>query len=436
MGNMDLRGLSGRKLERKDASEPDIGEVKKLITKIGSSFEEFKSANDERLKQIEKGGASDVVTEEKLAKIETDLSGSVKELDGLKAVIEALSVKVNRPRGGGGRDDETPEQIEHRKAFKDYLRKGNENGLGELQVKALNITTDGDGGYAVPERIDRDISSLLVEVSPVRAEARVVSIGGETYKKLVNARGTSSGWVDEDDNRPETNTSQLKMVAPSMGELYAMPAATQTMLDDVFFDAEAWIGEEVNTEFAKQEGIAFIGGDGAKKPKGFLTYPTALTSDADGRAFGTVQHLLSGAAGGLSAASGSDVLIDMLYSLKAGHRQNAKWMMASPTVGSVRKLKDGDGNYIWQPGLALDRPDLLLGRPLVTAEDMPGIAADALPIALANWKAAYFVVDRMGTRVLRDPYSAKPYVLFYVTKRVGGGLVDSEAIKLLKIGAA
>ncbi|MCV6576274.1 MAG: phage major capsid protein [Cohaesibacter sp.] len=433
MQHFNPNSANGRPLERKDGGDLSLVEVKKLINQVGSNFEDFKSANDERLKQIEKGGASDPLTEEKLAKIEKDLSGSVADLNSLKSAIDDLSVKINRPRGGNGQE-ETPDQIEHRKAFNGYLKKGRELDLGDLQEKALNISTDGDGGYAVPEAIDRDISSQLVDVSPIRSEARIVQVGTSDYKKLVNAHGTASGWVDEDDARPQTDASKLKSVAPPIGEIYAMPAATQTMLDDVFFDAEAWIAEEVQIEFAKQEGVAFISGDGSKKPKGFLSYATAATDDAS-RAFGTLQHVVTGKADGFSATGGADVLIDMLYALKAGHRQNSKWMMASPTVGTVRKLKDSDGNYIWQPGLALDRPDLLLGRPVVTAEDMPKMAADALPIALANWKAAYYVVDRMGTRILRDPFTAKPYVLFYVTKRVGGAVIDSEAIKLLKVAA-
>ena len=435
MEHIKKKDFAGPALERKDAGDIDLAEVKKLISKIGNGFEEYKSTNDDRLKQIEKRGAADPVTEEKLAKIETEISTSTKELDGLKAAMDALSAKMNRPRAGGDRE-ETPEQTEHRKAFEAYLKKGHEADLADLQKKALNITTDGDGGFAVPQAIDQEITSQLVEVSPMRSVARIVQVGTSDYKKLVNVHGTASGWVDEDDARPQTNASNLQAIVPPIGEIYAMPAATQSMLDDVFFDAEAWVSEEVQTEFAKQEGIAFLSGDGSSKPKGILAYGTALTSDADGRAFGTLQHILTGAAAGFTDTAGADCLIDTLYALKAGHRQNSSWMMASPTVGKVRKLKNTDGDYLWQPGLALDRPDLLLGRPLVTAEDMPAVEADALPIALGNWKAGYYIVDRMGTRVLRDPYTAKPYVLFYITKRVGGAVVDSEAIKLVKVAAA
>ena len=416
-------------LRKKGAGEDELADV---IDRIGKGFEDYKSTNDAAIEELKKKGNTDPLTADKLKKIDeelTSLESLKKELENLKGAVDKVSVKANRPRGGS---EESVEQLEHRKAFGRFLRKGDIDNLSKLQEKALNITTDGDGGYAVPEMVDSEIADLLVEVSPVRSVARTITVGTSDYKKLVNIHGTASGWVDEDDARPETGTPGLQAVVPPIGEIYANPAATQTMLDDVFFNAESWLAEEVQTEFAKQEGVAFISGDGLKKPKGFLSYASVVTADA-GRAFGTLQHVVSGAAADFAAADPGDVLIDLFYSLKAGHRQNSSWMMNSQTTGRVRKFKDGDGNYLWQPGLGEGLVPTLLGRPLVTAEDMPAIAADSLPIALGNWQAGYYVVDRFGTRVLRDPFTNKPYVQFYTTKRVGGGVVDSEAIKLIKI---
>ena len=425
-------------LARKDRGDRDAianpDDLKGVIEEIGAAFEAFKKDNDARLKALEKKGSADVVTLEKVDRINgelTRLSELKSEMERVKQVLDEISAKASRPRAGG----ETAEQAEHHKAFNRFLRRGDDAGLSDLQKKALSIGVDGDGGYAVPEQLDRDIHSLLVEVSPVRSVARTITVGTSDYKKLVNTRGTASGWVDETAARPETGTPSLAQVIPPIGEVYANPAATQTMLDDVFFDAEGWLAEEVKTEFARQEGIAFVAGDGANKPKGFLTYATAATGDS-ARAFGTIQYVPTGAAADFAATDAADVLIDLFYAMKAGHRQRASWAMNSETVGRVRKFKDGDGNYLWRPGLAEGQPETVLGRPLVTMEDMPAVAADALAVALANWQAAYYIIDRMGTRVLRDPFTNKPFVHFYTTKRVGGAVVDTEAIKFIKIAAA
>lgn len=419
-------------LVRKNAGGGD--EAVKLIEKLGSTVEEMKKANDERLSQLEKKGAADPVTLDKLKKIEDEvatLDAMKKDFETVKSALDDLSAKANRPRGVEG---ESVEQAEHRKSFGKFMRKGDDSDLAELQMKALNISVDGDGGYAVPEIIDGEISKLLVNQSPIRSLARVVTVGSSDYKKLYSTGGAGYEWVDENDTRNETDTPQLASVTPPIGEIAAQPAATQTMLDDVFFDAEAWLSQEVQDAFALGEGVAFVSGNGTKKPKGFLDYATAATKDGT-RAFGTIQHIATGVADGFDADDPADILIDMFYALKAGHRQQSTWLMNSETVGTARKWKDNDGNYLWQQSLALGTPSTLIGRPVETDENMPGVAANSTPIALANWGAAYIVVDRMGTRVLRDPFTKKGFVKFYTTKRVGGSLGDSEAIKLARIAA-
>ena len=405
----------------------DMSEVKGLIEAQGRAFEEFKRVNDERIEAVKKGnGVADL--EAKLA----TMSDAMSRIEAEKQALEARVNKIGLSGVGEGKGDDA--KAEHKSAYMKWLRKGVDSGLAELEAKALNITTDADGGYAVPEEIDRDIQQTLLDISPVRSVATVRQISTSDYKKLVSRRGAASGWVDEDDGRAATNTPTLAQVTPFMGEIYANPQATQTMLDDVFFDAESWLAGEIADEFAYQEGVAFITGNGTKKPKGFLAYSTAATADS-GRAFGTLQHVLSGADGAFVAApNGGDCLITTVQSLKSGHRPGAVWMMNSLTLAAVRKLKDGDGNYLWRPGLEAGAPSSILGYRVVEAEGMPDLAADSLSIVFGNFRAGYLIVDRVGVRTLRDPYSNKPYVGFYTTKRVGGAVVDSEAIKVVKFG--
>ncbi len=404
--------------------ELDSKGLKELLEKQGQAFDEFKRTNDELIKAKADGKAvADL--EAKLAKLNT-------AFDDAQAQLKALEKRQGRPGTGGEAD---PAKAEHKAAFGNFLRKGDDGNLAELQKKAYNITTDADGGFAVPEELDRDILGLMVDVSPIREIANVRTVGTSDYKKLVNTRGTASGWVDEDDARAATASSSLAQVTAFMGEIYAYPQATQQMLDDVFFDAEQFIVDECYTEFAQKEGAAFVTGDGTKKPKGFLAYATAATADG-ARAFGTLEHVATGVAGDWAAASKSDVLITVVHKLKAGMRANARWVMNKNIMAEVRTFKDLEGNYIWRPGLEAGQPATLLGYGITEAEDMPAKAANSLSIAFGDFKRGYTIVDRIGTRILRDPYTNKPYVGFYVTKRVGGMVVDSQAIKVLKFAAA
>ncbi len=401
-------------------------DLKEVIDGLGRSFEEFKKTNDELLK-AKADGKTVADFEAKLSKINQDIA----QFSELKSALDQIEKKLNRPSAAGEGD---PAKAEHKAAFGKFLRKGIDDGLGELQQKAYNITTDADGGYAVPEELDRNILELLRDVSPMREVANVISIGGADYKKLVNKKGSTGGWVDEDDSRPGTDPSQFAILTPFMGEVYAYPQATQQMLDDVFFNAEAFITSECATTIAEMEGAAFTTGDGTKKPKGFLAYSTAATADGT-RAFGTLQHIVSGAAADWAATNPQDKLLDVVYALKKGYRANARWMTSKAMLNDVRKLKDSEGNYIWRPGLEAGQPDTLLGYMIAENEDMPVKAANALAMAFGDFKRGYTIVDRMGTRVLRDPYTNKPYVGFYMTKRVGGFLADSNAIKLFKFSA-
>lgn len=405
-------------------------EIQNALTALNRAFEEFKAKNDERLKQIETKGHADaaLVTEvENLNNAMTELQGQVREIQTAAA----------RPRLSRDGQEIDAQAAAYADAWNLFARTGEETPELVRAQNAMSTGSDADGGYAVPEELDRNILSLMQDVSPFRRLANVITVGSPNYRKLVNVHGAASGWVGETDPRSATNTAQLAQLTPFWGEIYANPQITQTTLDDVFFDVERWHADEVSSEFAQQEGAAFTSGDGTNKPKGFLAYTTAATRDS-ARAFGTLQYIPTGVAAAIGddTHAAADVLIDVIHNTKAGLRSGAIWLMNSLTVGAYRKVKDGDGNYIWQPSVQAGQPNMLLGYPVEESEDMPDIAADALPVAYGNFKRGYTIVDRVGIRVLRDPYTNKPYVGFYTTKRVGGFVADSQAIKLVKVAAS
>ncbi|MEN3792953.1 phage major capsid protein [Fulvimarina sp. MAC3] len=386
-----------------------------------SVFENFREANDERLAQLEKRMSTDVVTEEKVDRL-------TKALDEQQRRMERLTLKSTRPRIGLDEKGAGTEQSEHSRAFGAYARGGDESGLRQLEAKAMSQLTGADGGFLVPDETEAEIGRRLSAISPVRSVATIRTVSAAILKKPFAISGAQTGWVGETDIRPETAAPQLAELSFPTMELYAMPAATNALLDDAAIDLDRWIGEEVEQAFAAQESQAFVNGDGVNKPRGFMTYPTVAEN---AWSWGSVGSLKTGADGGFAAGEAADRLIDLVYALKAGYRQNASFMMNRRTQAMVRKLKDADGNYLWQPPSAAGARASLMGFPLVEAEDMPDAEAGSNAIVFADFKRFYLVVDRQGVRVLRDPYSAKPYVLFYTTKRVGGGVQDFDAGKVL-----
>ncbi|MBC7504297.1 MAG: phage major capsid protein [Sandarakinorhabdus sp.] len=314
----------------------------------------------------------------------------------------------------------------------DWLRKGGDADTeSHTGTKAASIAVAPKGGVAVPITIDGVIDRVLLAESPIRSIAQIVDVGTANYRKLITTGGVISGWVSETAGRPETDTPDFAEIAPPMGELYANPAASQAMLDDAMFDVESWLGAEIGREFARAEGVAFVTGDGVNKPRGFLSAANSALADT-ARPFGTLQVITAGAAGGFAATNPQDRLIDLVHALAAPYRQDASWVMNASTLARIRKMKDNDGAFLWQPALAADQPATLLGYPVVEAAAMPDIAPDSLSIAFGNFRAGYLIAQRRETVVLRDPFSNKPFVHFYATKRVGGAVVDSRAIKLMK----
>jgi HK97 family phage major capsid protein len=392
------------------------GDVADRYAELASAFEAFKRTNEQRIAEIERRGAADALTEEKLGRLNA-------VLDAAKAALDRATLERARPRLEGS-EARPNGHDEYKEAFSAYVKRGEE--------KALSIGSNADGGYLVPVETETEINRMLAEISPIRAISGVRQISTQTYRKPISITGAATGWVSETASRPQTDAQTIDAVAFPTAELYAMPAATTAFLDDAAVDVGQWIADEVNAAFAEQEGAAFINGDGSNKPTGLLHY----TQVAEGSwSWGKIGYIKTGVSGDWPASSPSDILVDLIYTLKSGYRQNGAWVMNRSTQAAIRKFRDSAGNYLWQPPASPDGRATLMGFPLVEAEDMPDIDDDSASIAFGDFRRGYLVVDRTGVNVLRDPYSAKPYVLFYTTKRVGGGVQDFDAIKLLKFSA-
>src|ERR1043166_388867 len=381
-------------------------------------FESYKQENEARLAEIAKG-RPDPLTEQKLARMD--------------ARLDDIAVKQPPRLLGGAREPASYEQREHKAAFDAYVRHGESANLRALEVKAMSVGSNPDGGYTVPFEVEKDIGQRLAVISPIRGISAVRTISANVYKKPFMTAGPAVGWVGETADRPQTASPQIaELQFPAM-ELYAQPAATATLLEDSAVNIDEWIAQEVEQVFATQEGAAFVNGDGVNKPKGFLA-STIVAESA--WAWTKLGYVATGAAGAFDSAAPVDAIVDLVYALKAGYRQNATFVMNRKTRAAVRKLKASTGHYLWAPPATANTRASLLTYPVIEAEEMPDIAANAYAIAFGDFRRGYLVVDRAGVRVLRDPFSAKPYVLFYTTKRVGGGVQDFDAIKLLKFAAS
>jgi HK97 family phage major capsid protein len=420
------------------------------IKAVGVGFEAFKEASELRFKQIEENGVADPVTVDKLAKIEADIDVKQAQLDKFELSLkrqnrtftDATGAEIDldakamhwaersaRARGTRVEKYNNDDMMAYKAAFETMMRKGEELASAD-ERKALSVGSDPDGGYVVNPDTSGQIVTKVFETSPMRAYASIQVISTDALEGLFDLGEAGSGWVGETEARPDTGTPQLGKWRIPTHELYAKPKATQRLLDDNEINMEAWLAGKVAEKFGRDEATAFVTGNGVNKPRGFLSYLTGTTLP------GTIEQIDTGVNGGFAAApNGGDVLIDALYGLKAQYRANATWYMNRLTAKTVRKLKDSDGAYLWSPGIAAGQPASLLGYPMASFEDMPDPATGSLSIAVGDMRAAYQIVDRAGIRVLRDPFSAKPYVEFYTTKRVGGDVVNFEALKILNFKA-
>ncbi len=389
-------------------------ELKGLMEQIKSTFEEYKKANDARLAILEenKSGEGTGELQEKLAKMDEAMSAMEKRCGELEA-------KAARP---GKPDIKSVDEYEQ--SFDKFLRKGVVDDV--MEKKSINTQTGSEGGYGVPEEMSKQVYQLLREATPMRSVCKSLKVSTEEYSQLIGVHGAAAGWVGETDARPETLAPMFAQAKPVFGEVYANPFATQKALDDMFFDVEAYIKNEIVDVFAEKENLAFTLGNGSNKPKGLLAYNMSLLEDGT-RPADTLQYIASDA---LKA----DDLIDLYTKVKTGYHANARFMFNATTLAAIRKFKDDNKQYIWQPGINGGTPSTVFGYSYTINPDMPSLAGGNTPIAFGDFKRAYTIVDRVGIRVTRDPYTNKPYVGFYTTKRVGGMLVDNQAVKFLKIG--
>lgn len=398
---------------RADASDP-----KTLMAEIAKAFEEFKATNDA------KGAERDGLVQAKIEGISATISTLEAALDDANRRIAAGAVGVgDKPKSA---------DPEYASAFMDWFKTGE----GDSQIRsaqfsgpraALSEGSATDGGYLAPVEWDRSIINKLKLRSPIRENATVISITKAGFSKLFNDRVVGSGWVGETAARPATATPQLTSLAFAIGELYANPAATQTILDDAEIDLEAWLAAEVEEEFSVQENIAFLSGNGTNKPTGILNYVTGGANAATHPWGAIATTTVAGA-----AAITTDEVIDLVYALPTERNANAKFFMNRASVAKVRKLKDGQGNYIWQPTYVAGEPATLMGYPIVETPGMPNMTTGLVSILFGDMERTYLVIDRIGIRVLRDPYTNKPYVHFYTTKRVGGGVQNPEYMRAIK----
>jgi HK97 family phage major capsid protein len=392
-------------------------DLKQLVNDINQSFLEFKTRNDQRLRELEQGRRDPLLNQQ----VDT-LSREVQNLAEVKSRMEHIETQLNRPvfatRSEGERCHDNPEQ----KVINKYLRYG-ESALTPDEVKQLSVDSDPQGGYWVTGQMSQQVITKVTETSPMRSLAMVETISSDALEIPEDIGEAAVGWTAETGVRSETASPTIGVRRVPVHEIYAMPKATQQLLDDARVNVEEWLSGKIAAKMSVTENIAFINGDGVDKPRGVLTYPAGITNP------GEIEQINSGSAGALTA----DGLRSLFYALKTPYIHNARWIMGRSTIESIAKLKDGGGEYLWSPGLKEGEPQMLLGHPIDRMEDMPSVAANALPVAFGDWKQAYTIVDRAGVRVLRDPYSSKPFVLFYTTKRVGGDVTNFEAMVIQKI---
>lgn len=406
-------GQAGQPIPRGMVAVRADSDVNVLIDGVNKAFHDFKAEHTKQLEDIKKGNA-DALQALKVDNINADIAK-------LQAAVDKANEQIAASAMNGGAA--ALKDKEYTNSFQSHMQRG-------TVEASMNKGAAPEGGFLAPTEWDRTITDRLLVVSPMRGICFVQPTSKDSFTKLFNNRGATSGWVGEAAARPETNTPTFGSLTYKPGEIYANPSATQQMLDDAEVNLEAWLASEVDGEFALQEGAAFLSGNGADKPTGILTYITG-GANAAAHPWGDIKTVASGSAAALT----SDGIIDLIHALPEEYTGEARFIMSRTTQGSIRKMKDGQGNYLWQPSMQAGQPATLSGYSITTMPGMPAVAANSTPILFGDFRRGYMIVDRMGIRVLRDPYSKKPYVQFYTTKRVGGGLLNPDTIKALKISA-
>ncbi len=407
----------------------DMNEVQSASETLARAFEEYKCVNDLRLNELERKGTVDVLVSDKLGRMD-------QALNRLQDEIGSVKTALRRPAMGMVSSDAIPEDGEYKAAFMRYLSKGIEPDGEMLQMKDMSVIADNQGGYMVPTELSDRIVTRQFDTTPMRQLATVMNISSEAVEMLRDTNEAEAQWVSELGTRSDTDQGAIGRIRIPVHELYAQPKATQKLLDDSSINVESWLVDRVAGKFSRRENAAFVSGDGVGQPRGFLSYSTAATND-DTRTWGVLEHVTTGVDGAFATSNGADALITMMNKLRAGYLPKANWLMPRSVVDAVRKFKEGGtGAYIWQPSLMAGTPATILGYPVVLADDMPAISSGSLSAAFGNFAEGYTIVDRVGLQTLRDPYTAAPFVKFRCVKRVGGDVVNFEAIKVLKFATA
>ncbi|SOC07668.1 phage major capsid protein [Rhodobacter maris] len=392
----------------------------------------------------QKARSGPLESDDPVAEAQAALSGFLKEVKGfqddmrIRMQNQEERLTMLKTRSFAGRHalaTTAAEEAPHQKAFAAYLRSGDDDGLRGLALegKALNTAVAAEGGYLVDPETSETIRGVLRATASIRQIANVVNVDASSFDVLVDHTEMGSGWATETASLSETATPQIDRISIPLHELSALPKASQRLLDDTAFDIESWLAHRIADKFARAEATAFVSGDGVDKPTGFLTHPKVANGSW---AWGALGYVATGADGDFAALNAADAVVDLVYALGAEYRANASFVMNSKTAGAVRKMKDADGRFLWSDGLAAGEPARLMGYPVLIAEDMPDIASGAYAVAFGDFTNGYTIAERPDLRVLRDPFSAKPHVLFYASKRVGGDVSDFAAIKLLKFAAS
>lgn len=366
-----------------------------------------------------------------LAGLVSDITDKLNKQEERLTMLDRKTTLSRRPALAAAAETEAP----HQKAFEAYIRSGDEDALRglELEGKALSTAVAADGGYLVDPETADTVNKVLKSTASIRQISNVVNVEATSFDVLIDHTDVGTGWASETGSVSETATPQIDRITIPLHELSALPKASQRLLDDSAFDIEAWLADRIADKFARAEAAAFVSGDGVDKPTGILSHPTVANASWS---WGEIGYVATGVSGDFAAGNPADAIVDLVYALGAQYRANGSFVMNSKTAGQVRKIKDGDGRFLWSDGLAAGEPARLMGYPVLIAEDMPDISADAYPIAFGDFSAGYTVAERPDLRILRDPFSAKPHVLFYATKRVGGDVSDFAAIKLMKFSVS
>ena len=362
---------------------------------------------------------------------QTDVKSRLQQQEERLTMLDRKTMTFARPALSASADLDVP----HKKAFGAYLRTGEDEGLRGLVLegKALSTAIAADGGYLIDPQTSDTIRSLLFTTSSLRRVANVVTVDAASFDVLIDRTEVGSGWATETAAQAETSTPTIERISIKLHDLSAMPKSSQRLLDDSAFDVEGWLAGKIATRFIRAEAAAFITGTGVDQPKGILLPPQVANASWT---WGNIGYVPTGFAGDFASTNAADCIVNLVYALTADYRANATFIMNSKTAGAVRRMKDADGRFLWSDGLAAAAPSLLLGYPVLICEDMPDIAANSYSVAFGDFRSGYTIAERPEVRVLRDPFSAKPNVLFYAHKRVGGEVTDFAAIKTLKFAVS